>query len=301
MEITILTLVITGSIFLGRYFIINKTKWKKPNKPFPERFKTILNKEVVFYKNLNTADQSIFEYKIQEFLLNHRITGIECDLTIADNLLVAASAVIPIFRITNWNYSNLYDVIIYPDTFNHNHEVTGDNRGILGMVGTGYMEGKMILSIKALRHGFKNEADKNNTAIHEFVHLIDKLDGTIDGIPDILLDKQYSIPWIDLMEQKINEINQNKSDIKPYGGTSKIEFFAVASEYFFERPKLMSKKHPVLYEYLEDIFKHDLKELNLKKTISKVNRNDKCPCESNKKFKHCCGNSSKTTLIHQLI
>ena len=301
MEFTILTLIITGSFIFGRYYIKNKPKWKKPTKPFPKDFKTILNREVVFYTNLSSVDKTKFEYKIQEFLLNHRITGIECDLSIEDNLLVAASAVIPIFKIPNWNYSNLHDVFIYPDHFNFNHEVKGDNRTILGMVGTGDMEGKMILSIKALKHGFKNEADKNNTAIHEFVHLIDKLDGTIDGIPNVLLDKQYTLPWIDLMERKINEINENNSDIKRYGGTSKIEFFAVASEYFFERPKLMSKKHPQLYHYLEKIFKNDIKKLNLKKHVTKINRNDKCPCGSTKKFKHCCGNSYNTELIHQMI
>ena len=153
----------------------------------------------------------------------------------------------------------------------------------------------MILSIKALCHGFKNEADKNNTAIHEFVHLIDKLDGEIDGIPNLLLEKQYAIPWIDLMEQKINEINQNKSDIKRYGGTSKIEFFAVASEYFFERPKLMAKKHPLLYKYLEDIFKHDIKKLNLTKKVVKISRNSLCPCGSGKKFKNCCGKKHYNT------
>jgi Mlc titration factor MtfA (ptsG expression regulator) len=293
MEITIITLLITGSLVLGTFYIKNKPKWKIPTKPFPQNFKTILNKEVVFYTNLNTTDKLKFEYKIQEFLLNHRIMGIECDLTIEDNLLVAASAIIPIFKIPNWNYSNLYDILIYPDTFNFNHEVKGDDRNVLGMIGTGYMEGKMILSIKALRHGFKNEADKNNTAIHEFVHLIDKLDGVIDGIPSVLLDKQYALPWIHLMEQKINEINENNSDIKRYGGTSKIEFFAVASEYFFERPKLMSKKHPILYQYLEDIFKHDIKKLNLKKQVVKIERNDKCPCGSAKKFKYCCGKNSQ--------
>jgi len=301
MEFTILTLLLTGGFFLGSYYIKRNSKWKKPTKPFPENFKTILNKEVVFYKNLNQINKVTFEYKIQEFLLNHRITGIECDLTIEDNLLVAASAVIPIFKIPNWNYSNLYDVFIYPDNFNDHHEVKGDNRTILGMVGTGYMEGKMILSIKALRHGFKNEADKNNTAIHEFVHLIDKLDGLTDGVPNVLLEKQYTIPWIDLMEQKINEINQNKSDIKRYGGTSKIEFFAVASEYFFERPKLMSKKHPILYQYLEDIFKHDIKKLNLTKKIIKINRNSPCPCGSGEKFKNCCGKKTSESLFYNQL
>ncbi len=49
-------------------------------------------------------------------------------------------------------------------------------------------------------------------------------------------------------------INNNKSDIRSYGGTSQTEFFAVASEYFFERPKLMKRKHPELYRMLEDCF-----------------------------------------------
>lgn len=51
------------------------------------------------------------------------------------------------------------------------------------MVGTGYLDGIIILSKQALRHGLKNESDKKNTAIHEFLHLIDKTGGTIDGIP----------------------------------------------------------------------------------------------------------------------
>ena len=130
---------------------------------------------------------------------------------------------------------------------------------------------------------------KKNTAIHEFVHLIDKTDGSIDGIPELLLEKQYTIPWIDLINKKIDEIYKNKSDINPYGGTNKAEFFSVISEYFFERPKLLSKKHPELYNLLEQIFKQEMKSksLNLKKI--RISRNTPCPCNSGKKFKKCCG------------
>lgn len=69
------------------------------------------------------------------------------------------------------------------------------------MVGTGYMDGKMILSKEALLHGFENTSDKKNTAIHEFTHLIDKRDGVIDGITSALLDKQYVLPWMDYMDK----------------------------------------------------------------------------------------------------
>ncbi len=67
------------------------------------------------------------------------------------------------------------------------------------------------------------------------------------------------------MRTKIQEIDQNYSEIDQYGATSQIEFFAVASEYFFERPDLLSKKHPKLYETLEHIFKQDMKSMQLKK------------------------------------
>ena len=277
-----------GSVFLIQ-FILKRNKNKKPTKPFPQEFRDILIRKVHFYNGLNPTDKKLFEYKIQEFLLNHRITGIECDLTIEDNILVACSAIIPVFKIPNWDYSNLYDILIYPTSFNQHHEIKGQNRNILGMVGTGYMDGKMILSKEALHHGFDNETDKKNTAIHEFVHLIDKMDGHVDGVPEILMDKQYVIPWMDLIEKEITKINKHKSDINPYGGTNKTEFFAVASEYFFERPKLLSKKHPELYQMLETFFKQDLKQKGSLTHGLKIKANDNCPCQKGKKFKDCCG------------
>ncbi|MEA1876874.1 MAG: zinc-dependent peptidase [Bacteroidota bacterium] len=173
--------------------------------------------------------------------------------------------------------------------FNDKFETSGPDRRILGMVGTGYMDGKMVLSKPALHHGFVNESDKKNTAIHEFVHLIDKFDGSGDGVPALLLEKQYVIPWLDLINKKIEEIFDNESDINPYGGTNRQEFFAVASEYFFERPKLLVRKHPVLYNLLEIIFNQDMTARDLNKKKLSIGRNSPCPCNSGLKFKKCCG------------
>tara|TARA_R110000765_G_scaffold9911_3_gene30825 strand:+ start:227 stop:403 length:177 start_codon:yes stop_codon:yes gene_type:complete len=53
-------------------------------------------------------------------------------------------------------------------------------------------------------------------------------------------------------------INDNHSDIRKYGGTNEAEFFAVASEYFFERPDLLKKKHPELYKVLVECFNQKL-------------------------------------------
>jgi hypothetical protein len=125
------------------------------------------------------------------------------------------------------------------------------------MVGSGYMDRKMILSKRALYDGFKYERDKRNTAIHEFIHLVDKMDGETDGVPKVLLSRQYILPWLDMMEKEFRASRKEKKDIDPYGDTNRQEFFAVLGEYFFERPHLLHKKHPELYEGLSKIFRYD--------------------------------------------
>ena len=94
------------------------------------------------------------------------------------------------------------------------------------------------------------------------------------GVPEWWWDHSYSIPWMDLMDQKINEILTRDSDINSYGATNRQEFFAVASEYFFERPHLLERKHPDLYKVLVQIFKQDPQErlpakVQKRKTISR--------------------------------
>ncbi len=286
-EKIILAIILLLIILLIRY-IKKKNAWKIPKEKFPANWRIILSEKLIFYNNLNEEEKKHFEFKIQEFLLNCRITGIKTEVDDTDKLLIASSAIIPIFEFPEWRYLNIDEVLLYPTSFNMDFGVNSDST-VLGMVGSGVMEGKMILSKQSLINGFRNETDKKNTAIHEFVHLIDKSDGAIDGVPKLLLEKQYTIPWIDLIKQKIDEIYKGKSDINPYGATSKAEFFSVISEYFFERPELLKKKHPELYKLLEQIFKTDgISRFKIKKR-KVTGRNSPCPCGSGKKFKHCCG------------
>ena len=265
------------------------TNWLLPTENFPVAWRTILIANIPYYNALTDKEKGRFEYRVQEFLLNCTITAVRTEITDFDKILVASSAVIPIFGFKDWKYINLREVLIYPTIFNEQFETEGADRSILGMVGTGYMDGIMILSQEALMHGFQNESDKKNTAIHEFVHLIDKIDGSIDGVPAVLLEKQYAIPWFDYIDKNIHEIYNGETDINPYGGTNRAEFFSVTSEYFFERPKLLKDKHPDLHQLLEKIFKQDMSAKNLVKNTLDIQRNDLCPCQSGKKYKKCCG------------
>lgn len=253
MQITALVLLIVFIAWLAY-------NWKNKNIEIPltVEFRSLLNKEVQYYKNLIAADKVIFEQRMQQFLSGIKITGIGTTVEETDRVLIAASAIIPIFAFSNWQYNNLHEVLLYPQSFNEQFKIDeGQDTPVIGMVGSGGMKQVMILSKPALRAGFSNKTDKNNTGIHEFVHLIDMTDGEVDGLPQNLLDKQYALPWMNLVHENIKEILADKSDINLYGATNKAEFFAVVSEYFFKRPDLLQSKHPQLYQLLEQIFKQD--------------------------------------------
>jgi len=237
---------------LALYFILRK---KKPAiEPLTDTDRKILDDYVGYYHNLDSTDKLRFEQKVAEFFSTVKIEGVGLDMTTLDELLIASSAVIPIFGFADWQYKNLSSVLLYPDTFNKDFQFEGGERNIAGMVGSGYMNGQMILSRSALRHGFSKSAGKENTAIHEFVHLLDKSDGATDGVPENLIGHEYTLPWVKMMHAEMERIDDNKSDINPYAITNEAEFFAVVSEYFFEKPELLKDKHPDLYHALSRIF-----------------------------------------------
>jgi len=230
-------------LFMGYTFL--KLRPKKA-KQFPKHWHKILLQKVRFYKRLDVNEQQRFQNRMMQFLSEVYI----------DTVVIASSAVIPVFGFKEWHYTTLSSVILYPDSFNEDFEFSKDKKGrkILGVVGTGRLEKKMILSKKALHRGFNYHQDGRNTAVHEFVHLIDKMDEKIDGVPEVLMKNAYTIPWLKLVHDEMEAINKDKSDIRAYGGTKQSEFLAVASEYFFEKPKHMQKKHPELYKMLSECF-----------------------------------------------
>ncbi len=252
-------LLLVGIFAAGLIWFLNSFKGKQksiaPVSHLSGEEKNILLQHVPFYASLNENDRLRFEERVKHFLSDISITAANASIEPMDRIFVAASAVIPTFGFEDWEYTNIDEVIIYPETFGDEFEQEGSDRSILGMVGWGVMNNTMIISQHDLRQGFLNKTGKVNTAIHEFVHLLDKSDGAVDGIPENLIDKQYIKPWISLMQKKIATMLKGKSDINIYGATNEAEFFAVASEYFFERPDLLKKKHPDLYTLLAEVFR----------------------------------------------
>jgi Mlc titration factor MtfA (ptsG expression regulator) len=250
-DMTAVLIPIVIIVFLFWWF------WRTPRvKPAPG-VEDILEKQVKYYRQLGDDDKKRFASEVTEFMSHVTVEGVGTDVEELDRVLIAASAVIPIFAFPGWKYRNLTNVILYPDTFDEKYQFEGDRRTILGMVGSGPLNGQMLLSKNALRHGFSEYTDKSNTAIHEFVHLVDKTDGTVDGMPQSLLQHRYSLPWLQVMHTEIQRIEAGHSDINPYAAMNESEFLAVASEYFFENPGRMQEHHPELYGILSKIFNQD--------------------------------------------
>ncbi len=265
--------------------------------PFPPLWEKILDERVAFYTRLEPEEKTRFEKELQIFLAETPVTGVRCEIDDMIRVLVGASAVIPIFGFPSWEYDMLDEVLVYPHAFDGTlREDDGLEMFASGMVGTdGLFNGVMILSKPDLLRGFEVHGDRDNVGIHEFAHLIDKATGDVDGVP-VSLPPESVQPWLRLMHKELSREARERSDIDPYGFTNEEEFFAVASEYFFEAPERLAKNHPELYNMLETIFRQDNRPRfrGLLKRIFRPSRrgsprNAPCPCGSGKKFKKCCG------------
>ena len=229
--------------------------------PFPASWKQILEKHSVFYRNLTTTKKELFEKRVQIFLAEKRVEGIDTDIDDEIKLIVAASGIIPTFAFPSFNYPTLNEVLVYPASFSQKFEIGGPHKhdeNIEGMVGNGYMNHSLLLSKPALLAGFNGRIGEENVGIHEFVHLLDREDGVTDGVPERLIDHQYTMPWLHLIKEEMDKIKRGSSDINPYAVTNNAEFLAVVSEYFFSDPEEFHQKHGELYSFMSDFYDQKL-------------------------------------------
>lgn len=246
-------------IAIGFILFYVKRKVKPVSVSFPDAWASILEQRVLFYKNLDPVGQTMFEIRVQRFLAVKRITGVDTEIDDTIKILVAASAIIPTFAFPTFNYPNVNEVLIYPNAFNKDFETgEGTEGNISGMVGNRFMKGIVIFSKPNLLKAFDGETHSFNVGVHEFVHLIDGLDGAIDGVPNMLIENSFALPWLTEVRNEMKKIRRNESDINPYALTNEAEFLAVASEYFFDAPEKFEQKHPELYAHMEKIFQQDL-------------------------------------------
>lgn len=274
---TIIT-VVSAILFIGFLYLVYqyiiKPRRAHPElmkQPMPDNFKKILLQRVHYYRELSDEHREEFNRRVMRFIGEKNISGVETAVTDEDRLLVAASAIIPMFTFPYYRYPNVTEILLYPGSFDHAFH-TGEayhQRNILGMVGNGYMNGQVILSKPDLHRAFDGKQHQHNVGIHEFVHLIDMADGVTNGLPEIITDHAYAMAWLREIKKEISNIVGGHSDINPYALTNNAEFLAVVSEYFFDDPGKMKQRHPELYHFLVDIFKQDPDDFEHRKSGSK--------------------------------
>lgn len=246
-------LAITGALSIWR----NQTRKiaeKKPRVKLNLNDRFWLKEHIPFYAKLGKKDKIVFEDRIGIFLSEIQISEIGSEVPEKETCFyVAASAIIAYWGLPYWNYGDLAEVLVYPQNYSEEMEFAKSGQFQGQIFHGGLMNNTMILSMRALVHGFSNSTDKKNVGVHEFAHLLDKSDGEMDGIPVDMHEDTQRI-WAKVMQREIAKIRNGKSDLNPYGGTSNIEFFAVATEYYKERPELLKKKNPEIYHVLNDYF-----------------------------------------------
>jgi Mlc titration factor MtfA (ptsG expression regulator) len=119
----------------------------------------------------------------------------------------------------------------------------------------------VVLSWNSVQGGARNFEDGHNVAFHEFAHQLDQEDGVADGAPLLESRSAYST-WAQVLSHDYNELVAQKNDGKKstmddYGATNPAEFFAVATETFFEKPRQLKAKQPELFHELQQYYKVD--------------------------------------------
>ncbi|MDO9120005.1 MAG: zinc-dependent peptidase [Nitrospira sp.] len=257
--------------------------------PFPEEREQILRKHVAFFLALDEAGKTRFRQLVQIFLDEVRITGIRTEADETTRVLVAASAVIPIFGFHDWEYHRLHEVLIYPDAFDDAYRTSGGSEAhLLGMVGLHHLSGVMILSKPALLAGFSPHPGTHNVGVHEFAHLVEKEAGEYGLPPEVpwMAVRQ----WVRYVARELAHPSSRHTHVSDYAYTNEHEFFAVLAEYFFTSPELLKRRDPALYSLMRSLFHQDTEALlpSLPWRRPGLSRNAPCPCGSGRKYAHCC-------------
>ncbi len=119
----------------------------------------------------------------------------------------------------------------------------------------------LVLAWDEAKHGAADPADGENLVLHEFAHQLDFENQADDGTPALRTRAEY-LAWARVMSAEFDALRAAEAAEAPtvldtYGAENPSEFFAVATETFFERPRALKARHPELYSELRRFFRQD--------------------------------------------
>ncbi len=231
--------------------------------PFPPEWLDILHRCVPVYARLSAPDQEELRDLVKVFVGDKRfLAGGSMQITDEVRVTVAALACLLLLRREiDEPYPTLSTIVVHPHVYAGTRSEVEEG-GITSEVktrraGEAWLGGPVVLAWDALVRGAADPADGDNVVLHELAHVLDGEDGSVNGAPVLDSRRRYA-PWARVLQGEYDRLRAGKPTlIDAYGGTSPAEFFAVATEAFFERPREMMKRHPELYAQLRSFYRQD--------------------------------------------
>ena len=244
-------------------------KWRRnriARRQFPNQWLQIIERNVPFYNRLPAEDKIELQKHILIFIAEKRFEGCGgLEITDEIKIVIAAQACILLLHRKTDYYPGLSSILVYPHAFiTHRPQflpggVVAEGPQILA--GESWRQGSVILSWDDVKHGSADIRDGQNVVFHEFAHQIDSAGGKGDD-STVLKDTSSYIAWARVLQKDYQKLKQAAQRNHPtfldkYGATDPAEFFAVATEFFFEKPEELKQIHPDLYNELKRFYQQD--------------------------------------------
>lgn len=237
--------------------------------PFPDSWEEILRRNVSHYCMLNDEERGHLRSLIQIFIDEKDWDGAGgLELNDEIRVTISAQACLLLLGLEHNFYRNVESIIVYPTTVIAPERQPGFFENVTSPVvsdqpilGQAFQQGPVIIVWDAALHNSRHPQQGCNVVYHEFAHKLDMLDGTADGTPP-LRDRHEYQEWVEICSREYLRLKEaaqqgRASVLNPYGATNEAEFFAVATEMFFDQPQLMVEHSPDLYRVLQEYYRQD--------------------------------------------
>jgi Mlc titration factor MtfA (ptsG expression regulator) len=235
-------------------------------RPFPAEWLTYLRKNVVHYQYLSEGEQARLRDDLRIFVAEKSWEGCGgLQMTDEIKVTIAAQACLLVLGMEHNYYDRVLSILVYP----YGYQAVGHDGGRGGAIlegpserlGEAHYRGPVILSWAEVLADGRHPRGGRNLVFHEFAHQLDMLDGIINGTPP-LRDRAQARRWHDVMtaeyQRLIEASEQGRATLlDQYGTVDEAEFFAVATECFFDKPVPMVQRHPQLYDLLREYYRQD--------------------------------------------
>lgn len=244
----------------------NRRRRKLQQEPFPSDWLKIIHQNCRHFSTLLPAEQARLLRDTRWFLEEKSIeTSLGLALTDEMRVTVAIHASLLGLGFDSPPFDRLISVILQPEVYSAT-KVRQAQPGIEihsteERLGEAWRNGPVLLSWRDVLRQCRDSPDGRNVVLHEFAHLLDMADADADGIPPLETEEQYRT-WLDVTQVEFRRLIRHaqlghRTLLDWYGTTNTAEFFAVATECFFEQPVEMLDLHPELYSVLRAFYKQD--------------------------------------------